>query len=69
MIAADTNVLLRYLLRDDEDRTAGAGAGAGVADALTVYKVLRAVSDADEALIAVYTFDAAMQRFAHTASL
>ena len=67
MIAADTNVLLRYLLRDDEDRTAGAGAG--VADALMVYKALRAVSDADEALIAVYTFDAAMQRFAHTASL
>ena len=42
--------------------------GAGFADALIVYKALRAASDAGEALNAVYTFDAAMQRFPSTAS-
>ena len=58
MIAVDTNVLLRYLLRDDEDWTACAGAG--VADALIVYKALRAASDAGEALNAAHTFHALM---------
>ena len=48
---------------------AGSTKGAGFADALIVYKALRAASDAGEALNAVYTFDAAMQRFPHTASL
>ena len=67
MIAVDTNVLLRYLLRDDEDRTARAEAG--FADALIVYKALRTASDAGEALNAVYTFDTAMQRLPRTASL
>ena len=43
--------------------------GAGFADALIVFKALRAASDAGEALSGVYTFDAAMQRFPHTASL
>ena len=33
-----------------------------------MYKALRAASDTDEALNAVYTFDAAMQRFPNTAS-
>ena len=58
MIAVDTNVLPRYLLRDDEDRTARAGAH--FADALIVYKALRAVSDAGEALNAAHTFHAFM---------
>ena len=48
---------------------AGLAKGAGFADALIVYKALRAASDAGEALTAVYTFDLAMQRFPHTASL
>ena len=48
---------------------AGLAKGAGFADALIVYKALRAASNAGEALNAVYTFDAAMQRFQHTASL
>ena len=48
---------------------AGFAKGAGFADALIVYKALRAATDAGEALNAVYTFDAAMQRFPHTASL
>ena len=48
---------------------AGLAKDAGFADALIVYKALRAASDAGEALNAVYTFDAAMQRFPHTASL
>ena len=43
--------------------------GAGFADALIVFKALRAASDAAEALSGVYTFDAAMLRFPHTASL
>ena len=47
---------------------AGLAKGAGFADALIVYKALRAASDAGEALNAVYTFDAAMQRFPNTAS-
>ena len=43
--------------------------GAGFADALIVFKALRAASDAGEVLNGVYTFDAAMQRLPHTASL
>ena len=144
MIAADTNVLLRYLLRDDEAQAARADAvfdagetvlitdvvlaeavwtlsgrkyrlaktdlvavieqlfsepnirfeddqvvwralqayknaavadearsakGAGFADALIVFKALRAASDAGETLNGVYTFDAAMGRLPRTASL
>ena len=139
MIAIDTNVLLRYLLRDDEDQTARADAvfdaaetvlitdvvlveavwtlagrkyrlakpelvavlerlfgernvrfednravwralqayrgaagfakGAGFADALIVFKALRAASDAGAALNGVHTFDEAMRRLPHTASL
>ena len=48
---------------------AGLAKGAGFADALVVYKALRAASDAGEALNALYTFDAAMPRFLHAASL
>ncbi len=48
---------------------AGLAKGAGFADALIVYKALRAASDAGEVLKGVYTFDAAMQRLPHTASL
>ena len=48
---------------------AGLAKGAGFADALIVYKALRVASQAGEALNAVYTFDAAMQRLPHTASL
>ena len=48
---------------------AGSATGAGFADALIVFKALRAASDAGEALNAVYTFDEAMQRFPLTASL
>ena len=47
---------------------AGLAEGAGFADALIVYKALRAASDAGEALNAVYTFDAAMQRVPSTTS-
>lgn len=47
---------------------AGLAKGAGFSDALIVYKALRAAWDASEALDAVYTFDAAMQRFPNTAS-
>ena len=47
---------------------AGLAKGAGFADALIVYKALRAASDAGEALNAAYTFDPAMQRFPNTAS-
>ena len=43
--------------------------GAGFADALIVFKALRAASDAGEVLNGVYTLDAAMQRLPHTASL
>ena len=43
--------------------------GAGFADALIVFKALRAASDAGETLDGVYTFDAAMGRLPHTASL
>ena len=143
MIAADTNVLLRYLLRDDEVQAARADAvfgsaetvlitdgvlaetmwtlagrkyrlagteiaavlerlfsepnirfendqvvwramqayrsagradaarpakGGGFADALIVFKALRAAADAGEPLTAVCTFDAAMRRLPHTAS-
>ena len=46
---------------------AGVAKGAGFADALIVYKALRAASDAGETLNAV-SFDAAMQRFPNTAS-
>ena len=46
----------------------GFAKGAGLADALIVYKAMRAASDTGEALNAVYTFDAAMQRFPNTAS-
>ena len=47
---------------------AGSAKGTGFADALIVFKALRAASDAGEALTGVYTFDAAMRRFSHTAS-
>lgn len=50
-------------------RSAAPAKGAGFADALIVFKALKAASDAGEALTGVYTFDAAMQRFPHTASL
>ena len=48
---------------------AGLAKGAGFADALIVFKALQAASDAGEAFNGVYTFDAAMQRLPHTASL
>ena len=48
---------------------AGSAKGAGFADALIVFKALRAAADSDEALNAVYTFDAAMGRLPHTVSL
>ena len=50
----------------DEARSAK---GAGFADALIVFKALRVASDAGEGLNGVYTFDTAMQRLPHTASL
>ena len=50
----------------DETRSAK---GAGFADALIVFKALRVASDAGEGLNGVCTFDAAMQRLPHTASL
>ena len=48
---------------------AASAKGAGFADALIVFKALRTPSDAGEVLNRVYTFDSAMQRFPHTASL
>ena len=48
---------------------AGSAKGAGFADASIVFKASRAASDAGEALTGVYTFDEAMRRFPHTASL
>ena len=48
---------------------AGSAKGAGFADALIVFKALRAASNAGEALTGVYTFDAAMRRLPHAASL
>ncbi len=48
---------------------AGSAKGAGFADALIVFKALRAASDSDETLNGVYTFDAAMGRLPHTVSL
>ncbi len=48
---------------------AGSTKGAGFADALIVFKAQRTAADAGEALSAVCTFDAAMQRLPHTASL
>lgn len=45
----------------------GPSKGAGFADALIVFKALRAATDAGEALTGVCTFDAAMQRLPHTA--
>ena len=47
---------------------AGSAKGAGFADALIVFKALRAATDAGEVLTSVYTFDAAMQQLAHTTS-
>ena len=55
----------RSAVPTDEDRSAK---GAGFADALIVFKALRAASDAGEVMSGVYTFDAAMRRFPHTAS-
>ena len=48
---------------------AGSAKGAGFADALIVFKALRAASVAGETLNGVYTFDAATGRLPHTASL
>ena len=48
---------------------AGSAKGAGFADALIVFKALRVASDAGEALTGVYTFDVAMRRIPHTASV
>ena len=48
---------------------AGSAKGAGFADALIDFKALHAASDAGETLNGVYTFDAAMGRLPHTASL
>ena len=48
---------------------ASSAKGAGFADALIVFKALRAASDAGETLNGVYTFDTAMRRLQHTASL
>ena len=48
---------------------AASAKGAGFADALIVFKALRVASESDEALNGVYTFDAAMGRLPHTASL
>ena len=47
---------------------AGSAKGAGFADALIVFKSLRASSDSDESFNGVYTFDAATGRLPHTAS-
>ena len=48
---------------------AGSAKGAGFADALIVFKALRAASDSGETFEGVCTFDAAMGRLPHTASL
>ena len=48
---------------------AGSAKGAGFADALIVFKALRAASDSGETFDGVHTFDAAMGRLPHTASL
>ena len=48
---------------------AGSTKGAGFADALIVFKALHTASDSGETLNGVYTFDAAMDRLPHTASL
>ena len=48
---------------------AGSAKGAGFADALIVFKAAWAAADIGESLSAVRTFDAAMQRLPHTASL
>ena len=50
----------------DEARSAK---GAGFADALIVFKAVRVASETGEELNGVCTFDAAMQRLPHTASL
>ena len=47
----------------------GLAKGAGFADALIVFKALRTAREADDPLRCVYTFDKAMQQFAHTESL
>ena len=48
---------------------AGSAKGAGFADALIVFRALRDASDSGETLYGVCTFDAAMARLPHTASL
>ena len=48
---------------------AGSTKGPGFADALIVFKALRAASDSGETFDGVCTFDAAMERLPHTASL
>ena len=48
---------------------AGSARGAGLADALIVFKALRAASDAGETLNGICTFDAEMQWLPYTASL
>ena len=48
---------------------AGLAKGAGFADALIVFKALRAASDAGEALTGVCTFDTAMQNLPHAVPL
>ena len=45
---------------------AGSVKGAGFADALIVFKALRAASDSGETLNGIYTFDAAMEQLPHT---
>lgn len=45
----------------------GSARSVGFADALIVFKAMRAASDAGEELARVCTFDAAMQRLPHTA--
>ena len=47
----------------------GSAKGAGFADALIVFKALRAASDSAETLNGVYTFDAAMGQLPQTVSL
>ena len=47
---------------------AAAAKGAGFADALIVFKALRAASESGETLSGVYTFDADMARLPHAAS-
>ena len=47
----------------------GSAKGTGFADALIVFKAGRAAADSGEALTGVRTFDAAMGRLPHTASL